>query len=108
MRLCAALRRNPADARTLDAWGVAVGASARTLARLFMTETGLSFAAWRAQVRLLAALARLAAGEKVTSVALDLGYDSPSAFIAMFRRQLGVTPSRYFDAETSSSAVRAA
>jgi AraC-like DNA-binding protein len=107
-RLCAALRRNPADPRTLEAWGAAVGASARTLARTFVKETGMSFAAWRAQVRLLAALARLAAGEKVTSVALDLGYDSPSAFIAMFRRQLGVTPSRYFAATTSSETAGAA
>ncbi len=98
-RLCRALRERPADQRTLAAWGEAVGASGRTLARAFLKETGMSFAAWRAQVRLLAALARLAGGEKVTSVALDLGYDSPSAFIAMFRRQLGVTPSRYFAAE---------
>lgn len=103
-RLCGALRQNPADARTLEQWGAAVGASGRTLARMFVKETGMSFAAWRAQVRLLAALARLAAGDKVTSVALDLGYDSPSAFIAMFRRQLGVTPSRYFAGESSAAA----
>ena len=103
-RLCEALRRNPADGRPLESWGEAVGASGRTLARMFVKETGMSFAAWRAQVRLLAALARLAAGEKVTGVALDLGYDSPSAFIAMFRRQLGVTPSRYFAADNSRSA----
>lgn len=107
IRLCTALRDNPADARTLDQWGAAVGASARTLARAFIKETGMSFAAWRAQVRLLAGLTRLASGEKVTSVALDLGYDSPSAFIAMFRRQLGVTPSRYFAAESAAAAVAA-
>lgn len=95
-RICAALRRQPADDRTLQGWGREVGASARTLARLFRSETGLSFGRWRAQARLLAALARLAAGEKVTSVALDLGYDSPSAFAALFRRQFGVPPSRYF------------
>lgn len=95
-RLCEAVRDNPGDGRTLDEWGAAVGASARTLARLFRKETGMTFAAWRAQARLLAALARLAAGGKVTSVALDLGYESPSAFISMFRRHLGVTPSRYF------------
>lgn len=103
-RLCRALRDRPADGRSLAEWGAAVGASARTLARLFVRETGMSFAAWRAQVRLLAALTRLAGGEKVTSVALDLGYESPSAFIAMFRRQLGVTPSRYFAAESTAAA----
>jgi AraC-like DNA-binding protein len=95
-RLCEAITRRPADDRTLQGWGAEVGASARTLARLFRRETGLSFGHWRAQARLLAALARLAAGEKVTSVALDLGYDSPSAFAALFRRQFGVPPSQYF------------
>ncbi|MBV8537016.1 MAG: helix-turn-helix transcriptional regulator, partial [Alphaproteobacteria bacterium] len=106
-KLCEALRGRPADARTLAEWGKLVGASARTLARAFLKETGMSFAAWRAQVRLLAALARLAGGEKVTSVALDLGYESPSAFIAMFRRQLGVTPSRYFAGESKSYSAAA-
>lgn len=95
-RLCEAIGRRPADERTLQLWGAEVGASARTLARLFRRETGLTFGHWRARARLLAALARLAAGEKVTSVALDLGYDSPSAFAALFRRQFGVPPSRYF------------
>lgn len=95
-RICESLLRQPADDRTLHNWGRDVGASARTLARLFRRETGLSFGHWRAQARLLAALARLAAGEKITSVALDLGYDSPSAFAALFRRHFGVPPSQYF------------
>ncbi len=85
----------PADQRELEEWGNAVGASSRTLARLFVTETGLSFGRWRQKRRLLAALERLAAGAQVTTVALDLGYKSPSAFIAMFRRELGETPGRY-------------
>jgi AraC-like DNA-binding protein len=85
----------PADARELEDWGRTVGASGRTLARLFSTETGLSFGRWRQRRRLLAALERLAAGAQVTTVALDLGYKSPSAFIAMFRRELGATPGRY-------------
>lgn len=95
-RLCAAVQERPADDRTLDAWGGEIGASARTLARLFRRETGLTFGRWRAQARLLTALARLGAGDKVTVVALDLGYDSPSAFAALFRRHFGVPPSRYF------------
>jgi AraC-like DNA-binding protein len=57
---------------------------------------GLSFGKWRQQVRLLRALERLAAGAAVTEVAFDLGYDSPSAFVTMFRRALGTTPGRYF------------
>lgn len=90
-----ALIAEPADGRDLDAWGRLVGASDRTLARLFRKETGLTFGRWRQRRRLLAALERLAGGEPVTSVALDLGYDSPSAFIAMFRRALGASPTRY-------------
>jgi AraC-like DNA-binding protein len=91
------LLAHPEDDNGLEDWGRRVGASARTLARLFERETGMSFRAWRQQARLLAALTRLAADEPVTSVAFDLGYDSLSAFIAMFRRATGTTPGRYFD-----------
>lgn len=91
-----AMLARPEDDTGLDAWGRRLGASGRTLARLFLAETGMTFRAWRQQSRLLAALTRLAAGEAVTTVALDLGYDSVSAFIAMFRRATGTTPSRYF------------
>ena len=90
------LAADPADPRPLGAFARPAGASVRTLARLFRRETGLSFAAWRQQLRLLRALERLAAGEPVTAVALDLGYSGPSAFVAMFRRALGVSPGRYF------------
>jgi AraC-like DNA-binding protein/quercetin dioxygenase-like cupin family protein len=94
-RICSAIVQDPALRRPLASWGDEVGASSRTLARLFRRYTGLSFGAWSRQARLLSALARLAEGQRVTSVALDLGYDSPSAFIAMFRRHLATTPSRY-------------
>jgi len=97
-RLCARILADPADGRGLEAWGHEVGASARTLARLFQAETGMSFHLWRQQARLLLALPRLAAGEPVTSVALDLGYASPGAFAAMFRRCTGTTPSAYLHA----------
>ena len=92
-----ALRDDPADGRRLCEWAKAVGASERTLARLFVDQTGLSAGAWRQQARLLKALELLAGGRAVTAVALDVGYDSPSAFIAMFRRTLGVSPKRYFE-----------
>jgi hypothetical protein len=65
------------------------------LARAFRRETGMSFGAWRQQACLLVALPRLAAGEAVTTVALDLGYDSPAAFSTMFKRLLGISPNRY-------------
>jgi AraC-like DNA-binding protein len=96
VRICRAIMAVPALRRPLPEWGSEVGASSRTLARLFLRETGMSFGAWCRQARLLDAVARLAQGQKVTSVALDLGYDSPSAFTSMFRRHLATTPSRYF------------
>jgi AraC-like DNA-binding protein len=95
-RITEALRAEPGDPRTLAAWGKEVGASPRTLSRRFLSETGMTFRQWQRQARLLAALVRLAQGHPVTSVALDLGYDSPSAFIHAFRRALGKTPRAYF------------
>jgi len=94
--ICRALIDDPARDEVLEHWADAVGASVRTLARLFRAETGMSFGSWRQQVRLIAALERLAEGQSVALVAHDLGYDSASAFTAMFRRTLGATPSRYF------------
>jgi AraC-like DNA-binding protein len=72
------------------------GASPRTIERLFRVDTKMTFAKWRERLRLLHALRLLAGGEAVTNVALELGYSSPSAFTAMFRRALGTTPSRYW------------
>jgi AraC-like DNA-binding protein len=96
-RICAALKLNPADQRTLDDWSRTAGASCRTLARLFLRETGLSFSSWRRQARLVHASVRLGLGQSVTSVALEAGYESPSAFIEMFRRSMGQTPKQYFN-----------
>ena len=93
--LCLALLAAPGDQRTLGEWARTVNASERTVARLFQSETGLSFGAWRQQARLLEAMGRLGGGAPVTQVALDLGYDSVSAFSAMFRRAAGASPSAY-------------
>lgn len=89
------LLNNPADRRTLDEHGKQVGASGRTLARLFVQETGMTFGKWRRQRILLAALERISEGVTVTSAALEMGYDSPSAFVAMFHNTLGMTPTQY-------------
>jgi AraC-like DNA-binding protein len=94
---------DPGDNRDLTQWGSRAGASARTLARLFRRETGMTFAGWRRRLRLLAAVSRLGGGESVTTVAYDLGYHSPSAFVAMFRRSLGTSPGRYLRAIASIS-----
>ena len=87
---------NPGDNRTLAQWGKSVGATERTLARRFRLETGMSFRHWRQQMRILESLKRLGQNEPVSAVALDLGYNSPSAFIAMFKKALGKTPGQYF------------
>lgn len=97
-RLAAALLAAPGSRRTLAEWARLAAASPRTLERRFGAETGLSVAAWQRRARLVAALDLLGRGHSVTAVALELGYDSPSAFTAMFRRTLGTTPARYRDA----------
>jgi AraC-like DNA-binding protein len=95
-KVTAGLRAAPDDPAGLTVWAKRAHCSPRTLARAFKRETGLSFGQWRRQLRLLIALERLAQGEDVTSVAFGLGYESVSAFIAMFRSTLGETPGRYF------------
>ena len=95
-RVCAALAADPGSTATLRQHARDAGASVRTLLRLFPAETGMGFRVWQRQLRLLVALERLADGQPVTTVALDLGYASPSAFIAAFREMLGTTPARYF------------
>jgi AraC-like DNA-binding protein len=98
-----ALADDPADGRGLEEWGREVGASARTLSRRFLADVGMPFATWRRQVRLLAALERLAAGEPVGTVAFGVGYESASAFIAAFTRSLGATPGRWFRTGSATS-----
>ena len=94
-RIVAALFADPGDQSTLDRLCARCGASKRTIQRLFLEETKMPFSKWRQQLRLLHAMQRLASGDKVTSAALDAGYNSTSAFISMFRKQLGTTPTRY-------------
>lgn len=94
-RVTQSLIDNPADSRSLEEFAKQVGASKRTLVRLFPGQTGMTFSEWRQQRRLSYALELLMTGESVTSVALETGYDNASAFIAMFRRCLGTTPMQY-------------
>ena len=89
------LYTNPAECNALRELSRAAGASKRTIERLFATETRMTFGRWRQQARLLHALRLLGAGQPVTNVAFEVGYESPSAFISVFKRVLGSTPSRY-------------
>ncbi|MGL4965523.1 MAG: AraC family transcriptional regulator [Inquilinus sp.] len=100
---CRRFLEGPTPHDTIDDWCGALGMSRRAFTRLFRQETGLSLSAWRQQACLFAALPRLAAGETVTTVALDLGYDSAAAFTTMFKRLLGAPPSRYFAAGSEAS-----
>ncbi len=94
-RVARALLRDPADDRCLEDWGLIVGASARTLQRLFSAQTGMGFDQWRMQARVRGALVQLAQGRSVAEVARSLGYASTSAFVARFRRVTGLTPGQY-------------
>jgi AraC-like DNA-binding protein/quercetin dioxygenase-like cupin family protein len=96
-RITDALRADPSDGRDMEAWARLAGMSERSLARAFPDATGMTLVRWRQQVRLLRALERLAIGESVTAVTMDLGYGSVSAFVKLFRESFGVTPGRYFD-----------
>jgi AraC-like DNA-binding protein len=94
--LCQALIDAPGDTQTLADWARAVGASERTLARLFERELGMSFGQWRQQVRLAHGASLIARGLPLWQVAQQLGYASQSAFTAMFRKTFGTTPSAFF------------
>ncbi|WP_223144737.1 helix-turn-helix domain-containing protein [Mycetocola sp. JXN-3] len=96
--VAAILLARPDDQRGLDALARQVGSSSRTLLRLFVAETGLTFTQWRVNARLQAAMAYLAAGEPVGRVADRVGYATASAFVAAFRRVTGHTPAAYFAA----------
>lgn len=94
-RIMERMLEQPATDQGLGSWAQQVGASERTVRRLFIKETGMTFQQWRRQLLLHAAIDRLGQGQSVTQVALDLGYKSPSAFVAMFRKALGKPPGQY-------------
>ncbi|NBF03534.1 helix-turn-helix domain-containing protein [Pseudomonas sp. Fl5BN2] len=105
--ICRTLLQVPDHPHTLEDWAQQVGASSRTLARLFQQQVQMNFNAWRQQLRLMEALPRLLAGESVHSVADSLGYGSARAFSAMFYRLLGDTPRHYVATLNQLSAINA-
>jgi len=102
VRACQQVFDTPSISVGLDVMASQAGMSRRTFTRLFRAQTGASFADWRQQVCLLAAIERLSQGQPVTRVALDLGYASPSAFASAFRRALGQTPTHYLEARRAA------
>jgi AraC-like DNA-binding protein len=96
--ICRRVQAHLCDDIDIETLARDAGMSSRSLARLFQRETGMGFLAWRQQARLAEALTQLSTGKAVALVANDLGYASPAAFTAMFRRSLGTTPGKYFSA----------
>ena len=97
-RLLALLREiqaSPEKNNNLNEWGKVVGASARTLSRLFKKETGLNYSEWRQRLNIQIAIRQLSLGKSITSISLHLGYESPSSFIHMFKSKTGMTPTFY-------------
>ena len=95
-KLAALLEDNIGNSNPLEQMAPLSGLTPRTATRLFLKETGLTFGQWRQQLRLLTALEKLGNGEKVTNVALDVGYQDVSSFITLFKNAFGQTPARYF------------
>lgn len=101
LKLARAVLAQPASPRTQQQWADWAGQSVSTLNRQCQAETGMSFARWRQQAALNHALQALAQGTPVARIAEALGYGSVSAFVAMFRRELGHSPRRYWQARAS-------
>jgi AraC-like DNA-binding protein/quercetin dioxygenase-like cupin family protein len=89
------LLANPSDRTTIPEWARQVGMSERTLCRALSAQTGMSFGRWRQQLQIMLALKRLSEGDSVQVVAFDLGYESSSAFVTMFRKTLGKPPLKF-------------
>lgn len=89
------LQSCPWDPRTLADWAARVHTTERTLARRCQRDLDMSFNEWRQRLKVVRGIALLEAGRAVKDVALELGYSAPSAFIAMFQRQMGMTPQAY-------------
>ncbi len=96
VRIADIFANNPRDGRTLSQLCRVSGASKRSIERLFQREIGMPFGKWRQQLRLMEGMRLLADGAKVTHAALESGYSTPSAFISVFRKVLGTTPTEYF------------
>ena len=95
--VCDALLCQPKDNRTLKEWAEQVNMSTRSLSRLFRSDIGLSFVEYRQQARLFAALKGLAKGLPVTSVAMNIGFSSLSAFNRLFKKNFGTSPRHFFE-----------
>lgn len=102
-RLAEMMLADPTDKTSKAAWAPRIGMSERSMSRLLLHEIGMSFGRWRRQLHVILALQRLAKGESVQTVALELGYESASGFVTMFRKAVGMPPARYLSDRTSGA-----
>lgn len=93
--------KNPVDRGTMSSWARHVAMSERSLARLIVAETGMSFGRWRQQLGIILAIQWMAEGTSVQQVAGNLGYESVGSFVTMFRKVLGTSPGRYMSGRLS-------
>jgi len=94
-RACADILGKPDGEHRIGRLAHESGASVRTLTRLAQDELGCPLSTWRQQARILSSIPMLIAGKQVTVVAQAMGYETPSAFSAMFKRIMGVQPHLY-------------
>lgn len=99
LKMLTLIQSDPSTSYNLKQWGKIVGASSRSLSRLFRSETGLSYRAWLQRLNVQIAISQLSTGKSITNISLYLGYESPSAFTHMFKENTGMTPSYYRDKE---------
>ncbi|RZG45034.1 AraC family transcriptional regulator [Acinetobacter wuhouensis] len=95
IQMCEALLETPDNPKDLNLWADYIGTSSRTLIRLFQKETGLNYRAWVQQMHIALALGKLSRGESIAKIASALGYNSSSAFSAMFKKYLGESPQHF-------------
>jgi len=98
IKISSKLNDDPANNTTLEQWSQTIGATPRTLNRLFQKDTQMGFVEWRQRLRILYSLERIDRGEAINLIAMDMGYDSASAFITMFKKHMGCPPKAYFKA----------
>jgi len=96
LRVCTQLARQPDDPTTIDQWATHLAMSPKTFHRQFKAHTGITFGRWRQLARLLLSLESLAEGKPIVQVALEHGYNSQSAYAAMFKRHFGMPPSVFY------------
>lgn len=103
-RVAAALHADPADTPRIRDLAAGLGVGDRTIERAFLADAAMTIGEWRQRARISRAIALLAAGREVKDVALEVGYETASAFVAAFKRTVGSTPAFTFRSSRYRSA----